>query len=236
MLRIIGDVHGNVDRYYQAIHGYFPNDSSEPRKIGNSIQLGDMGFSYGHMEVLASEYPDDRHVFIKGNHDNYGVESQYDLGDYGLSCNGLDHSTFYYVRGGHSIDKIRRTPGFDYWTNEELSPAHMNNCLLEYEAGQYADIVISHEAPKIATQDEDTFYREVLEYWGYDKDWSSDTALLLQKMWEMNKPRLWVFGHHHTFFDKVIDGTRFICLPEFGWCDIYDDDNGVIHVNKFGKA
>jgi hypothetical protein len=36
----------------------------------------------------------------------------------------------------------------------------------------------------------------------------------LQLMWEAHQPELWIFGHHHVSFDRVVKGTRFVCLAE----------------------
>jgi len=36
----------------------------------------------------------------------------------------------------------------------------------------------------------------------------------LQIMFDMHRPKLWIFGHYHQDFDDVIKGTRFVCLNE----------------------
>jgi hypothetical protein len=38
-------------------------------------------------------------------------------------------------------------------------------------------------------------------------------------MFELHQPKLWVFGHYHTDYDEVIQGTRFVCVNK----DIYRD-------------
>jgi hypothetical protein len=39
-------------------------------------------------------------------------------------------------------------------------------------------------------------------------------------MWNFYKPETWIFGHWHLSFDKVISGTRFICLNELDAIDL----------------
>jgi hypothetical protein len=39
-------------------------------------------------------------------------------------------------------------------------------------------------------------------------------------MLEAHRPSLVIFGHWHMARDRIIDRTRFICLPELGWIDI----------------
>jgi hypothetical protein len=42
---------------------------------------------------------------------------------------------------------------------------------------------------------------------------------LLGRMWEIHKPRLWVFGHHHHDWFMSLEGTAFRCLPIMGVLD-----------------
>jgi hypothetical protein len=49
------------------------------------------------------------------------------------------------------------------------------------------------------------------------------TEVALQVMWETYQPKLWVFGHFHTRFDKLVNGTRFVCLDEFQTMDVTNE-------------
>jgi len=42
---------------------------------------------------------------------------------------------------------------------------------------------------------------------------------------ERYRPRWWFFGHHHRWFDRDLDGTRYVGLPEswFGYALLHGD-------------
>jgi hypothetical protein len=42
----------------------------------------------------------------------------------------------------------------------------------------------------------------------------------LQQMFDVHKPKHWVFGHYHIRRDFEIDGTQFHCLPELDSLEI----------------
>ena len=53
-----------------------------------------------------------------------------------------------------------------------------------------------------------------------NKQYKTRTGMALEAMFEIHKPKVWIFGHWHCNADEVIDGTRFICLSEFSYCDV----------------
>lgn len=61
-----------------------------------------------------------------------------------------------------------------------------------------------------------------------NKDYSSRTDQALQSMLESHTPKLWVFGHFHTSFDEVINGTRFVCVDKNCFVDIDLDAYGEV--------
>lgn len=155
-----------------------------------TLQLGDMGFDYSFMTGQNV-----KNCFFKGNHDNYDQYSPYDLGDYGV------HRGIYYVRGAYSIDYFYRTVGVDFWVNEQLSYQEMSDAIQDYSSVK-PDIMVTHDCP----------YRFAYDYFGYND--RTITRLGLNCMYEIHKPKLWIFGHHHKSIDVTINGVRFICLNE----------------------
>lgn len=116
-LRIIGDVHGNMDAYIEI--------ASQSQY---SIQLGDMGFSYEKLHELDPAF----HKVLGGNHDNYQIENgkfvkqtPHFLGDYGV-YEIPKLPKFFFVRGGYSIDRTRRREFTDWWVDEQLTYASSN--------------------------------------------------------------------------------------------------------------
>lgn len=204
-LRLIGDVHGKMEEYIPLAE-----------QAENSIQLGDLGFSY---HALVKFLDPIKHRVLGGNHDNYEVldgrfheQPPHFLGDYGVhSVPGF--GDFFFMRGGNSIDKALRTEGYDWWPGEELSYVDAAKALEEYTKVR-PKIMLSHECPT-----------SIIDMIAGFKTWNGEpirpsmTANVLEQMFEEHKPLLWVFGHHHKFFDMVVEGTRFICLPELACFD-----------------
>ena len=224
-LRLIGDVHGFYDAYIPIAE-----------EADYSIQVGDMGFSYAPLSSMDYKH----HKFIGGNHDNYDeyyekysasnwlgsetpmLKGMWNLCDFGMTNHGgLD---FFFVRGGFSIDWRMRLNAYlrggmkTYWDNEELCLEDMEACLAEYKKTK-PDFVISHEAPRSITKRVGN--NDILKTLGYNPEtFSTRTGELLEAMFQAHQPKTWVFGHYHVEFDEVINGTRFVCLPELGHLDL----------------
>jgi predicted phosphodiesterase len=213
-LRIIGDVHAKFQDYIALTKG-----------CDYSIQVGDMGFDYSELRAINQ----DNHKFIGGNHDNYDmyygspyvVESTMNK-DYGTATHGgLD---FFFLRGGFSIDWKQRQKSYlmggakSYWDNEELSMEEMEMALWQYQKMK-PDVVITHECPRSISQYVGD--NKILEMFGYNPQrFTTKTSELLEMMFQSHQPKMHFFGHYHVAFNKIINGTRFICLPELGYFDM----------------
>lgn len=204
-LRLIGDVHGKMQEYIPLA-----------QEAENTIQLGDLDFSYS---PLVEHLDPIKHRVLGGNHDNYEVvdgkfhkQPSHFLGDYGVH-NIPGVGDFFFVRGGHSIDKSARHEGIDWWPGEQLSYSDAARALEEYRKVLPA-LMLSHECPA-----------SIIDMLAGFKTWDgapirpSMTANVLEQMFNIHKPLLWVFGHHHKAFDMTVEGTRFVCLPELACFD-----------------
>jgi hypothetical protein len=66
------------------------------------------------------------------------------------------------------------------------------------------DLVISHDCPEnIGVTSQPGFEH-------YGPPGIRGTERVIRHL----RPRLWVFGHHHRWFDIRLDGTRFLGLPQ----------------------
>lgn len=204
-LRIIGDVHGLYNEYIDLA-----------KEAEYSIQLGDLGFDYQLVDKFLNP---SFHRILGGNHDNYTEENgifvmqpKHFLGDYG-TYTVPKIGQFFYVRGGYSIDKAYRRENVDWWPAEQLSYTLALQALESYKKTR-PRLMLTHECPST-----------ILDVVAEKKMWDgalirpSMTANLLASMLEVSQPSLWIFGHHHRYFDRMIGGTRFICLPELGYID-----------------
>jgi hypothetical protein len=195
-LRLIGDVHGQYKRYLELI-----------RVVPFSVQVGDFGFEY---ECLRDVDPA-AHKIIPGNHDNYERLPPHALHPFGV-CK-LGEFTFFFIRGAHSIDRMYRAPGINWWPAEELTTAQGDACVKAFTEAK-PGVVLSHDCPFAV-------YPAVLDNpWFVKENW---TARFLEECRQQHQPRRWIFGHHHrTRWTDKIGATRFHCLGELEVMDFYD--------------
>ena len=212
-IKILGDVHGHHSQYLNLIQG-----------IDYSVQLGDFGFNYECLKSLDSN----KHKVLQGNHDNYDNKIPNFLGDFGTIS--LDNLEFYFVRGGFSLDKVfrledeRRTGYKSYWEEEELSQKQGELALEDYTRTK-PDIMLSHECPSSITNL--ICSPGILKYFDLPPWFESNTQILLQKMYEVHQPKVWIHCHYHTHSIRKVGETLFVCLDELDYIDIEKKDENV---------
>jgi len=164
----------------------------------DSVQVGDMGFDYKPIEGLY-----ERHKFIGGNHDNYDTISNQPnyLGDYGI------YKDIGFVRGAKSTDIQWRTLGIDYWREEELSYTQSIDCMNWYTHAK-PEIMITHDCPLVICSD---MGLEPIR---------SNTQQLLQNLYDIHQPKLWIFGHYHISKYGKIGMTKYRCLNSLEYLDL----------------
>lgn len=175
-----------------------------------SCQTGDMGLGFSDKDAKYSKNgkawsPElvPEHRFIRGNHDDPALCRSHPnyMGDYGF----LTRPSIFYVGGGYSIDQGLRTIDYNWWEDEELKEIQMNSAIDLYK-GTKPKIMVSHECPLSMKAD------VITNSWKLEHD--SRTEKNLQMMLDIHKPDYWIFGHHHRFLEKDVNGTHFVCLHE----------------------
>jgi hypothetical protein len=176
-----------------------------PRYFGpNGIAHPKDGIKNGNIKIL----------FCDGNHEDH--EALRLLEDTEIAPNVFymprgstyklqDGRTILFMGGANSIDKDMRTLGVDYFREETISYADLQNL-----PDEDIDIVVSHTCPDELT--EDMIKRS---YYGFSDNDPSRKALsyLLKKY----NPSFWYFGHWHFYVDGVLlNGTKFFCLSDPG--------------------
>lgn len=189
-MRLIGDIHCEF-KHLEALLTRFKGEEV--------FLLGDVGVGFVNHPFCTSFRPH-RVSWIRGNHDNPDLSRKHPdyLGEYGY----LPKKKLFYLSGAMSIDKDWRTPGFDWWADEELSYEALDNAQETYLRHK-PEIVLTHTCP-------DSIKNILLGKSAINLQ--SKTELALQAMWEKHKPSLWVFGHFHKSFNYYESGTQFVCL------------------------
>lgn len=184
---IIGDTHGKVKEYYKLIQNQT-----------ESIQLGDFGFKSSY-EWYLNNVDISKHKIVMGNHDDYNY-IDYTLGNWSYVNN------IFTIRGANSIDKSKRIEGVDWFNKEELNYFEANEVMDNYEKVK-PSIVVSHDCPAIIAELFFNFPKN-------DYNYKTFTRSFLDGIFEIHKPDLWIFAHHHSSRNEIVDTTRFICLNE----------------------
>lgn len=207
MTVLIGDIHGNLKKLHKVL-GDIDDDV---------LCVGDVGV--GFSSVGQNPVLPDRFFFIRGNHDNpyWCKKHSKFVGDYGM-WNGI-----FVLGGARSIDKERRTENIDWWRDEELSYADCQEALeLYYDLKPR--IVVSHDAPfslqpeiKIAAVAKDPLVA------GYGEPRPYATPMVMDEMFSVHQPDLWVMGHWHCKYQKDINGTRFRVLDIFEMINLEEE-------------
>lgn len=194
-MKLIGDVHSKYGPYKKLI-----------KDNPGTIQVGDLGLGFRkwpHGE-FSTNPPYDEMVkadarFIRGNHDNPFVCRN------NTQCikDGTVIDDVMFIGGAYSIDWMYRVEDFNWWKDEELSQQELELLIEVYQTSK-PKMMVTHDCPT-------SIYHEM-----HSRvfDQRGRTPGAFEAMLNKHPPEVWVFGHHHVSFDKVVDGTRFVCLAE----------------------
>lgn len=201
--RFIGDVHGEMQ--------YLPNLLDKDSK---HIQVGDMGMGFCEPQLFDSIVDGYDFRYIRGNHDSPSLCKNDPKWIVDGTVEQLSPSVkAMYIGGALSIDRDWRTTGLDWWPDEELSYGDFYNLMDVYEK-EKPEIVITHAIGTLIAHR--TLSSVGRTFYGIP----SVTENAFEEMRHIHKPKMWIFGHYHTPFDQVVDGTRFICIPPLEVIDL----------------
>jgi len=190
---LIGDCHGLYKEYLE-LRGI----------LDQSLLLGDIGLGFGNktVEDAIEAIPNDpNHRLLRGNHDNPIIFQKHPSS---IPVWGYDEKMdMFWLGGGFSIDREYRTPGWDWWSNEEIGYEILGTEVYPKYVDTKPRIVISHECPGMAQARmfPDTTKRHI----------QNRTKTIMNQMFEIHQPDLWIFGHYHEKRTCRHDNTLFVC-------------------------
>lgn len=216
-IAVLGDIHAN----WKTLNFFIKH--SNPNMI---LSCGDFGYWPGHdaYDLNIIKNKNCKIHFCDGNHENH--EKLQKLKDTelqvrpnifyqprGSTLKLPDGRTILFMGGANSIDKHLRTPGHNWFPEENISIKDMQNL-----PNEKIDIVISHTCP------------QGVEFIHLKSDWSYRLAHDLKKkdtnrsnlleILKIYQPTLWYFGHWHWSEDGFIDNCHWFALDEIngsGW-------------------
>lgn len=250
-LRFFGDTHGAVGN---VLH-------QDPSNVDMVFQCGDFGvwpiqdiethrkcweatvpvyFCRGNHEWhdFLDEHPRHEVSFLGKTSKDHGYTTvDVFFGDNGalhtfIDDEGYEH-TVLFMGGGLSIDKHLRVEGMTWWPQEQMSNEEYMK-IFELVKDKKIDIVVSHTCPQFIV---DQRFEDLTQ--GYDNAKLEDnTQVQLAHLWYNLKhtPKLWVFGHWHSFTMSIMfDNTMFVGLADRGSDDTHRIDvythNGAYYID-----
>lgn len=200
---LLADLHGQFD-HLEALLDHYRHDWAAV------TILGDLGIGFPGYYDPPYRPPIPVH-FIRGNHDNPDHLAQlphsWTQANWHYIPDGTIAGTTLYIGGANSPDAPYRTPGLDWWPNDEPTDREWTEILDKVRSHPGPiKAVITHEAPM-------SLYPEL----GYDTSLASRTAHNLERLLRHvlkgdKRPRRWYFGHHHRSLEVDRAGTLFRCI------------------------
>lgn len=227
LVRLVGDIHGKTYDYraYALVSGvdFRTRHLVEPEY---SIQVGDYGIGFfsdfWHEKEVEWQTAHPQHRFIRGNHDDPAKCKTMP----GYIEDGTIEGDVMFIGGAWSIDHEWRTPGVDWWSDEELSYEELDKLVTKY--GQVKpDFLITHDCPTQVAYE--MFISKGLGMSGVEQV-KTRTGEALQAMFEIHQPKFHFFGHWHQTRELTLNVTRFVCLGELDYIDV--DFNDLKYTDK----
>ena len=165
-------------------------------------------------------------LFIDGNHENFTLLNSYPVE---IWNNGkvhpinekvihlmrgqvffLDGLSIFTFGGGLSIDKAWRTPGFDWWAEEEPSEEECREAIQNLKKYDYKiDYIVTHAAPR-------TIVKNYLKNAYRLIDADCETEKFLNSVLVNTDYKRWYCGHYH--FDSSIPDCKMYVLYDRVMC------------------
>jgi len=213
---LAGDWHGDF-RWAAAVIAMLPEllPEESPRRL---LQLGDFGFAPRgpHIQALAEELSkvDGELWWVDGNHEYWNQLTQPDLADDLARRRTADriwwlprghrwqwHGRTWLAAGGAiSVDRALRTPGLDWFPDEEMTWAQAE----AIAADGPADVVVAHDCPDGV----DLHLEPVPAYFGWaqgDLDRSAEHRATMAMLAVKVGAQWWMHGHYHLRHRSIVD-------------------------------
>ena len=217
---ILGDTHAEWKMLNHEIDTYLRGDHIKKNKTLDIIVCGDFGywpnFEKYSLDKINTYGGRVQIYFCPGNHENWWslpktneiteVHENIFYCPFG-STKKFNGNNILFCGGAESTDKNVRSIGYDWFPEEVISLQDMEN--LPKNNIDPIDVVISHTYPKIIEE-------KLRVEWLYTNKNNDPSCKLLDYVFNMYNPKLWIFGHLHVSRTINYEGTKFVCLNQIG--------------------
>ncbi len=212
MIGILGDLHGNIQRFIKAY-----KEAVQDGAVA-MIQLGDFWLSHNTRKQLSGFFPKIPILIEDGNHEYYPF--LHELGVYTKDQNlfELSHNVYYvrrgsvltidnrrigFLGGAGSIDYKSRIPGTNWWAEEQITDEDVARLIRNGPV----DFLCTHTAPASVERKlwNNPIQRiKMLQAFHVRMDWFDPSGVQLEKAWEvLGYPDLYC-GHFHESRELVV--------------------------------
>lgn len=186
----------------------------KPLFLPNCVQLGDLcllGYNGWSFPEGDKRYLPGKRFFLDGNHDRLDKLNPDAPEPYSVAENliyiprGYVDGKVLFIGGADSIppDRALRTPGIDWFDTEAISQQQFERIM---SIGKEIEVIVSHSCPLFVASE------MFMNKFGVSSVFKLPSEITFNAIFKKLKPKLWVYGHLHKHFDKVIKDCRFICL------------------------
>lgn len=217
MIALLGDIHGEAWVLQKK------TDAAVESGATALIQVGDFGvWSWSWPKFAALDYKLPVY-FIEGNHEYFPmlycmdpdqrcfptVPSQLHYQLRGTVAT-IDGKRIGFLGGGASVDKAWRTPGGDWFKEEEISAADADKLLVN--ANGHIDLLVTHVPPQSITQKH--FDANELRMFNLPPTWRDPSMDQVERVWQsLDKPPL-ICGHMHRSVYDAEENVRILDINE----------------------
>lgn len=207
---IVGDIHGDWGKLNALItkkqpdmvlqcgdFGWWPKmEVVKPVLYGRQKLWSLNGVKPGNSKIYWCDGNHEEHPLLMQDGEIHEMYSNIYHASRGSTLTLPDGRNIMFIGGADSIDKSMRTPGHDWFPEENINNEQYDRLM----SCDKIDIVISHTAP-------DSF--DVVGSEGKIKDLN---RVALDAVLEKYKPSLWYFGHWHKHQTGKHNDTYWTCL------------------------
>lgn len=202
---VVGDVHGNFGKLNSIIN------VKRPELI---ICCGEFGYwpnhpNPGSLNFEGIKTHGAKFLWIDGNHEDFWSLKKREGDEIAPNIIYMQRGSAYtlpdgrrilFMGGANSIDKDMRTPGRDWFPEEQISQKDFEKAL-SHEPGKI-DIFISHTCPRELVSE--------LALWNGEEE--DPSTLALSQLHRIYLPCLWIFSHWHFYKKGYFGRTKWYCL------------------------
>lgn len=200
-----GETHGGMEFLYPKMRKRHP-DADE------IIICGEEGFGFNRDDAVrgyANLIQKKPYIsFIRGNHSNPEVCKTFKGPEIRFIEDGSIENGVLFIGGAASIDRDYRTPGLDWWPDEELSEQRFEEIIKEVNERKYEiHTVVTHDAPRAVQSFILPEHKPIIQ---------TRTDFYLEEIRKILNPFIsrWIFAHYHIGRQFSYEGVLYTCLSD----------------------